>query len=166
MTTTKNGVSLNWGGLDKALTGAVGRLANRNALMASLGEALVSGTSKRFEKGEAPDGTAWEPSRRVQGKKGGQTLVDTAALMKSIDYAATSDSVMVGTNLPYARIHQEGGTIRPKNKKHLKFKTPGGKFVSAKEVTIPARPFIGISEEDKEEVRDTLTDFLAGAFRK
>ncbi len=164
MATTKNGVSLNWGGLDRAMSGAVGRLANRRSLMASIGDALVSGTSKRFEKGEAPDGTAWEPSRRAQ-EAGGQTLVDTAALMKSIDYAATTDTVMVGTNLPYARIHQEGGTIRPKNKKSLRFKTPGGKVIFAKQVDIPARPYLGVSKADMDEVRATMADFLSGAFR-
>ena len=35
---------LNWGGFDKAVANAAKKLANSKALMASVGEALVSGT--------------------------------------------------------------------------------------------------------------------------
>ena len=30
---------------------------------------------------------------------------------------------------------------------------------------MPARPFLGVSEEDMQEVRDTFADFLSGAFK-
>lgn len=40
----KSGVSLNWGGLDRALNRAGRNLSNRQALLDSVGEALVSGT--------------------------------------------------------------------------------------------------------------------------
>lgn len=160
----KSGATLRWGGLDKAIQGAVNKLeSHKKQLMASIGEGLVSSTSKRFEQGEAPDGTAWLPSRRAQ-EEGGQTLVDNAELKKSIDYAATASTVMVGTNLPYAYIHQKGGIIRPKSKKSLKFKTPDGKTVFAKSVKIPARPYLGISEQDQADAQAAIADFLAGAF--
>ena len=71
---------------------------------------------------------------------------------------------MVGTNLPYAYIHQKGGIIRPKSKKSLKFKTPSGKFIAAKQVKIPARPYLGISEQDQADAQAAIADFLAGAF--
>lgn len=40
----------------------------------------------------------------------------------------------------------------------------GGKWVSAKEVTIsiPARPFLGISEEDDAEIKDMLNAMMGG----
>lgn len=44
--------------------------------------------------------------------------------------------VRVGTDLPYAAIHEFGGVIRPKNKKVLAFKV-GGRMVFARRVTIP-----------------------------
>ena len=72
---------------------------------------------------------------------------------------------MVGSNLPYARIHQLGGTIRPKKGKFLKFRGLDGEDVFVKEVTIPARPYLGISDDDREEIMDTMTDFLEGAFK-
>ncbi len=159
-----NGVSLSWGGLDTALTHAAKKLGNTQALMDSVGDALVSGTLKRFDDEEGPDGNKWEPSGRAEDD-GGQTLTDTGRLRRSIDYATTSDTVMVGSNLKYARIHQKGGTITPKKAKKLVFKGRGGKKVAVDQVTIPARPYLGISDEDMDDVKSTMTDFLAGAFK-
>lgn len=161
---TKNGVALNWGGFDKALGKAAHKLGDTQALMESVGEALVSGTLKRFSDQEDPQGKQWEPSARA-AEEGGETLTKTAALRNSIDYAATSDKVMVGSNLPYARIHQKGGTIKPKKAKKLVFKGRGGKKVAVDEVTIPARPYLGVSPDDMKEVRETISDFLAGTFK-
>ena len=38
-------------------------------------------------------------------------------------------------------------------------------MVSAKEVTIPARPYLGVSKDDRDEVKETIAEFMAGAFR-
>lgn len=160
----KNGASLSWGGLDKAVSKACHKLGDTKDLMESVGEALVSGTSQRFEDEEDPQGQKWPKSGRAS-KQGGQTLTDTGRLSKSIDYAATSNKVMVGSNLAYARIHQKGGVITPKKAKRLIFKGSDGQTVSADKVTIPARPYLGVSDEDMEEVKAVMADFLAGAFK-
>lgn len=160
----KSGVSLHWGGLDKALGRATGKLGNTQALMESVGEALVSGTKKRFDEKKDPEGTPWKPSRRAL-EKGGKTLMHSGRLRRSIDYAATSDKVMVGSNLAYARIHQKGGEITPKKAKKLVFKDSDGKTVAVDAVTIPARPYLGVSKEDMEDIKATMADFLAGAFK-
>ena len=157
-----NGVSLSWGGLDTALTHAAKKLGNTQALMDSVGDALVSGTLKRFDDEEGPDGNKWEPSGRAEDD-GGQTLTDTGPVRRMRFNA--SDTVMVGSNLKYARIHQKGGTITPKKAKKLVFKGRGGKKVAVDQVTIPARPYLGISDEDMDDVKSTMTDFLAGAFK-
>lgn len=47
-----------------------------------------------------------------------------------------------GSNVVYAKIHEFGGTIKPKHGQYLKFSVPGGGFVSAKQVHIPARPYV------------------------
>lgn len=143
----KPGVSLNWGGFDKVMAKASKKLSNTKLLMASVGEALVSGTVKRFQDEEDPQGKKWLASKRA-AKEGGTTLTDTARLRKSIDYAATPDKVMVGSNVAYARIHQLGGKTGKGHK-----------------VNMPARPYLGVSKEDMDEVRDTVADFLAGAFK-
>lgn len=163
-----NGVSLNWGGLDAALGQAAQKLGNTQALMESVGEALVSGTLKRFDAEEDPEGNKWEPSGRAS-EEGGQTLTGTGRLRRSIEYAATSDKVMVGSNLAYARIHQKGGktsphVIRPKRKKALAFGGVVRKKVNHPGSDIPARPYLGVSEDDMDDVKAAMTNFLAGAF--
>ena len=159
-----NGVSLSWGGFDAALGQAAKKLGNTQALMESVGEALVSGTLKRFDAEEDPQGNQWEPSGRAS-EEGGQTLTNTARLRDSIDYAATPDKVMVGSNLPYARIHQLGGVIVPKKAKKLVFKGHDGTTRAVDKVTIPARPYLGVSESDLDDVRAAMADFLAGIFK-
>ena len=98
-----SGASLNWGGLDRAIERAARRLADRKRLMATVGEALVSGATQRFVDEEDPQGKKWTPSQRAE-REGGKTLTDTARLLRSLDYAATSDKVMVGagSNVKYA----------------------------------------------------------------
>ena len=142
----KSGVSLNWGGLDRCLMKAARGLADHQAILADVGEALVSSTIQHFVEGKGPDGEDWKPSER-SARDGGKPLSDTGRLRQSIEYATAPDSVMVGTNVIYARIHQLGGEIRPKNKKALKV---GGRLVS--KVTMPARPYLYMDEEDKAEV--------------
>lgn len=159
-----NGASLNWGGFDKAVSNAVKKMANKKLLMATIGETLVSGTVKRFAEEEDPQGQKWEKSERAKAESG-QTLTDSARLRKSIDYAATPDKVMVGSNVAYARIHQLGGTIKPKNGKALKFNGKDGNPVFVKQVNIPARPYIGVSATDMTEVKATIAAFMKGAFK-
>ena len=168
----KSGVSLNWGGLDKALLGAARRLSERRLLMDGIGEMLVSSTIQRFEDEEGPDGKAWKPSiratpsedsrapvrrgkdgrllkgsgKKIKGRKGGKTLTDTARLRKSIEHRATGDEVTVGSNVEYARIHQMGGRA--------------GRGLS---VDLPARPYLGVSKQDAEDIREMVGDFLADA---
>lgn len=143
----RNGVSLNWGGLDRALDRAARKLSDKQALLDSVGEALVSGTLARFDAEKDPKGNTWKPSRRAQ-EEGGKTLSDTVILRRSVEYATAGDKVLVGSNLPYARIHQLGG-----------------KAGRGKKITLSARPYLGVSDEDREEVQATIADFLAGAFK-
>ena len=58
-------------------------------------------------------------TKRLRIKPGGPTLADTGTLMNSITYVKRGNKVIVGSNLKYARIHQFGGTIKPKNAKYL-----------------------------------------------
>lgn len=144
----KNGVALNWGGFDKVVGKASSKMGDtKKALMASIGEALVSSTLKRFDAEEGPDGKPWQPSKRAAAESG-KTLTNTARLRKSIDYAATASMVMVGSNVVYARIHQMGGKAGKGHK-----------------LTVPARPYLGVSKEDMEEVKAILAEFLAGTFK-
>lgn len=170
----KSGASLKWGGFDKALDSAIHALAfERQKLLEAIGETLVSAAKQRFIDGVDPEGKKWEPSARAweQGLgKGrhngsfGKTLYDSGLLQASLDYAATLSHVLVGSNLKYALIHQEGGVIKPKKGQYLRFKTRAGNWVQVKEVRIPKRSYLGISKDDIVEVKALIADFLHGAF--
>ena len=125
-----------------------------------IGEVLVSSTKKRFEDETAPDGTKWPKSYRAAAR-GGQTLSDKGRLKNSISYQASATKVEVGTNVKYAHVHQEGMEIKAKNAKFLRFRVGGG-WAKKKKVTIPKRPFLGISDEDMEEIDDTILDHIKG----
>jgi phage virion morphogenesis protein len=134
---------LDWNGLDR-MTGNAAHLgtASRQAL-ADIGETLVASTLERFETSTAPDGTPWQPSHRAE-KEDGKTLVDTGRLRGSIGYEVGPDSVSVGSNLVYARIHQLGG-----------------KAGRGHSVTLPPRPYLGISGADIQEARAILAGTMA-----
>lgn len=155
-----NGVRLEWNGLDRVLAEAGKKLkARRGAMLHDIGETLVNNAKWRFQESKGPDGKDWEPSARAA--HGGKTLIGEGDLRRSITHAVTQDGVLVGSNKVYARIHQMGGTIRPKKGKYLKFKGQHGQDVFVKEVTIPARPYLGFNKEDREDVADVLNQYLA-----
>lgn len=155
---------MNFSQADRVLGGAVRKVANRQVLGVAIGEQLVSSTIQRFDDAKGPDGTEWKKSGRVKAE-GGQTLTDNGHLKGSINYKASSLAVAVGTtDKVKGGIHQFGGTIVPKSGKFLKFKGPGG-FRSVKKVTMPARPYIGINEEDIDEAQQTIAAFMAGGFK-
>jgi len=79
--------------------------------------------------------------------------------MGSITHRASQDSVEVGTNKIHAAVHQFGATIVPTQAEHLRFML-GGRLVKADSVTIPARPYVGVSAEDGRMIEETVVDAL------
>lgn len=135
----------------------------KHGLLDRLARRVQEQTRNRLrEQKTAPDGTPWKPNRA-----GTPILFDTGRLADSIDYAVEGDErAIVGSGLVYARIHQTGGTIKPKNGKALKFWFVAGGFVEfaiVSQVTIPARPYIGISDDNRLELQAVTGRFLQTA---
>jgi phage virion morphogenesis protein len=135
-------------------------LSDTRPLLEDIGDVLLLNIDRRFEEGRGPDGTPWQKTNR-----GGQILVHSARYRNSFDKRVEAQSVAAGTNAIYARIHQFGGTIKPKRAKVLAF-TIGGKAVFAKQVTIPARPVLGLGAEDIKGIRGAIADFVRTAHRE
>lgn len=76
---------------------------------------------------------------------GNKILSRSSDLKKSIDFDADDEKVVIGPagGVPYARIHQLGGVIRPKNSKALMVPC-GNRVLRLKSVTIPARPYLTV----------------------
>jgi phage virion morphogenesis protein len=141
---------------------------------AAIGEALRTSTLQRFKDSKDPEGKTWESSKGFILSKNGsirksdkKTLVCTGRLKNSIKSKATKDGVAIGTNIIYAATHQfgtENRIIRAKSQGGLRFITEGGyRNKKVVKVTIPARPFLGINEEDMREIKATMTDVIEGA---
>lgn len=131
--------------------------------IAALGE---SQTRRRLtDEKTAPDGTPWKPNWA-----GTPILTPTSQhLLKSLAFHASADEAVWGAAWEFAHVHQDGMVITPRFGQALKFwfvkggfngnAAQGGvEFVVAKSVTIPARPFIGISAENRTEIEDLVSD--------
>jgi len=90
--------------------------------------------------------------------RSGKPLQITGALQQSIAEAVHSDNtVEIGTNLKYARVHNFGATIKPVKKEYLTFKI-GDSYRKCKQVVIPQREFMWISEDADDKITAVLTD--------
>lgn len=138
------------------------RTDDKRGLFQAIGMSLVTSTQHRFEREAGPDGNAWPASLRKL-VSGGRTLTESGELVRSITFIATEDSLAVGTNVPYGAIHQLGGTIKAKTARGLRFRSAAGGWVTKQEVTIPARPFLGLDEDDREEITALCADWLGAA---
>ncbi|CAA0101292.1 Uncharacterised protein [Starkeya nomas] len=127
-------------------------------LMTDIGGLLESSTRERIEDTKtAPDGTPWAPNRA-----GTSTLLETGRhLRDSVAYIASAGQVEVGAAWEYAHVHQDGAVIKPKDAARLHFMV-GNTPVFARQVTIPARPFVGVSADDEPEIERVTLDWLSG----
>ena len=123
------------------------KLANLQEFWHIIGEYMKKRTIKEcFDKEQAPDGTKWKPlsqsrvKQRMKRHKTGnmKILQDTGELRRSVKYRAFDKYLIIGSNLKYSRVHQFGG----------------GKN------NIPARPFLGVTEQDKQHIIKTFEAFI------
>jgi len=103
----------------------------------AVGRVLKTRIQQGFVTSTAPDGRPWAPLK----SRVGQPLRNRGHLTNSIDYRVEGNSVDVGTNLPYAPVHQFGAKIEAKAGGVLRFYVEG-RPVFVKRVTIPERPFM------------------------
>ena len=138
---------------DDAVLAALARLAagmdDMTAPMEQIGEELVRSTKQRFGEGIAPDGTPWarnSPVTLARKTDARPLFGPNGRLNQDIFHDAGPQQVEVGSNRVYAAMMQFGGTKA--NYPHL-----WG--------DIPARPFLGLSDEDESNILGIVTDWLA-----
>jgi len=144
------------------------------AMFADAGEYLIRSTEARFAAQVGPDGRPWQevkPQTRAR-KKHPKILTESHRLRDSIVYRAGPTQLAIGSNVAYAAIHQFGGRtrphpIRPKRKKALFWSGAAHpvRVVQHPGSDIPARPYLGLSADDRAELLAILGDHLADALR-
>lgn len=126
----------------RRLTGLSGQRAQ--ALLDVVGSEIESQTRRRIaEEKKAPGGEAWAPwseEYAVRRPSRGGILELEGHLLDSITYEVGDAAVEVGSNLAYARRHQEGDE-----------EGDGG---------MPARPFVGLSGENERDLQRLVVDWL------
>ncbi len=147
------------------------RIGNLRPLNAAIAEALAQSTKARILAGRAPDGTPWKPlaesTKRL--KRGPGILRETEELYASIVPSWDDASAGISSDRLYGLWHQQGTkpyVIRAKAGRSLRL--PGlsgtGGPLFRREVNhpgLPARPFFGLSVEDRKEVGALASDYLA-----
>lgn len=117
-------------------------VSDTSTLMPRLGEYLLRSTKERFKTQTDPDGGPWAalaPRTVARKRKNPSKVLTESGLLRSkLQYQLVGKSaVEVGSNLIYAATHQYGR---------------GG---------IPARPFLGLSAADRQEIGAIITDWAA-----
>lgn len=138
------------------------------ALADAMGQEVAQSAIHRLTvTNTSPDGEKWPTSARVRVKGGlVQNESGTAGLAGSITHRVVPGGFVVGSVSPYAAMRQFGGTIRPRNAKVLIFQTfderTGEEItIATKKVTQPARPYLGLSDDDVEVLGDLAADHFA-----
>lgn len=150
---------------DEAIRKAFSRLESgmerTEPLMDAIGTGVAGSTHMRFATQTDPEGASWTALNPgyAAGKRNSRILTESGRLRDSINAQSSKNEARVGTNLVYSAIHQFGGTITPKSSSHLFFRI-GGVPVAAKSVTIPARPYLGISADDETMIANVVFAFI------
>lgn len=129
-------------------------LTNMKPVMEEIGEYAVESTKKRFKEGKSPDGSTWKAKSQatLDAYARKRNKVDTRPLFgPSSDLSEqlfaypADDSVEWGSSKIYAAMMQFGGTKSA-------FPHLWG--------DIPARPFLGISEDDRTNILGIMEEWL------
>ncbi|KEQ19175.1 hypothetical protein GZ78_04045 [Endozoicomonas numazuensis] len=140
----------------KALTDLAAAGADLSPVMKEISGILADASEQAFANEADPTtGESWQPlteaHKGYRQSKGytGSILQMSGQLAASIQSDHGRDFAQVGSNKVYAAIHQHGGLpdMRPAN------------------AAIPARPFLGASEDDKDEIMEVLARHLSDAIR-
>ncbi len=153
---------------DDDTSGALQRLydaaGNLGPVLKNIGEYETRVTKRRFVDEKDPEGNPWKDLNLLYAKtkKGPGKLRGETRTLSQIVYQVASDSVEIGTNAIYARVHNEGATITPKNAAALVF-SMGGQTFMLQSVKIPKRQFLGVSDADRQEIEAIVWDHFQEA---
>lgn len=114
------------------------------SLLASIGAEVESQTRRRIEdERTSPEGVPWRDwsAGYAATRHGNHNLLQNEGdLVDSLNFVVDSKGVSVGTHLVYGAIHQFGGEAAGK--------------------AIPARPYLGVSQENAEDLSAIIDDWM------
>lgn len=160
------------GRVQALLRRAGAQLDDPTPLLREIGAALVQTTRERFDTMTDPLGKKWAAhsadtqigrlggtkrvyTKKMRFRKGVAEKLDKLRILfrqghlrHSVTARASRTGVEVGTNLAYGAIHQFGG-----------------KAGRGRKVTIPARPYLGLSAVDEDKIVGLAQSYLGGVLK-
>lgn len=140
-------IQVRFPGLDK-FQQALQRVSKfrRSVLLDQMATMMLEQNRRRLDQEkESPSGESWAPLSETYAarKGGGELLEESDSLLDSLTAQSGSDGVSLGSDLLYAAVHLYGDEERG----------------------IPARPYLGFSDDDLVELGEVAESFLKGMFR-
>lgn len=185
----KHSITINDADMLAKLAQLVDRMDNPVGFYRLVGEHLLNSLRDNFDKERAPDGTPWKPLKSATVKARERKRLTPIRILRargrlagSFNLRATIEGASLGSPVEYAAIHMLGGTIKKAARQHTiyqhydeKTDTLDQKFrkknrsnfardvtIGAHEITIPARPYAGVSKDDEKIIFGIADDWLRG----
>ena len=163
-------IEYNDGPIQNALSELDEVLDDITSVFQEMGEYMVGSMYDRITAGTALDGSPFAPKSEttmaLYRKKGegidSRPLIHTGQMSNDgLHYSFTKDTLRFGSSEPYAAVQHFGAAkgafgaysgVSKKNGRRYAGSSPWG--------DIPARPFVGLSEQDEAALLDIVTDAL------
>ncbi|WP_158971986.1 phage virion morphogenesis protein [Chachezhania sediminis] len=165
-------VEINDAQVRQALDEIARALTDLTPAMQDIGEYLTETTKERFRKGVSPEGTPWAPKSQatIDAYVARKDKVDfrplhgpSGRLSSEISYQAGPSQVEIGSNLIYAAVQHFGAEAGQFGARIGTDKRGRFYFMPIPWGDIPARPFLGLSAEDRTGVLEILEEYVTGA---
>ena len=150
------------------ITGAFDRLAaslsDLSDVMTDVGELMIRSTERNFASGTDPDGNPWVPRSQAtldayasrKDTWGAHPLIGPSrTLSTTINYEADATSVAWGSNVIQSAVMQFGAAKGAFGTASNGSSIPWG--------DIPARPYLGLSEQDRTDIVAIVEEYLRNA---
>lgn len=149
----------------QALGKLSGVMQNLQKPLAAVGEDLIASHRERFETKLSPEGVRWEDnSPLTQLLKGGNNPLvgESKSLQRQFSYNVGAHRLEFGSTMQYAAVQHFGaerGSLanKPYKSKSGTYAVPWG--------DIPARPFLGLSSSDVENMLQVVEEYFTDAMR-
>ncbi|QPT09868.1 phage virion morphogenesis protein [Sphingomonas paucimobilis] len=150
--------------LTQRLGVAATELGDMTPVHEDIGDYMVRQTKLRFVSGVDPYGTRWRPKKpstierykaQGDGNKTKPLIGPSGRLGKEIYFLASRSETEIGSALEYSGVMQGGAAKGAFGRNARGGPLPWG--------TIPARPFLGLSDADERSILDIVDEHLAEA---
>jgi phage virion morphogenesis protein len=167
-------VTVNDAELQNLFATVISRITDMTPVMRKIAGVMADSVEENFAREGRP--TTWRKSHRAT-RDGGKTLQDTGRLAASISQRYTNRTAIIGTNVAYARMMQFGALRGSEGVQtvivhgHQRIMA-SGRIATVREHTrqqlmpwgdVPARPFMMIQDEDWQQMKDVLNQYIFSA---